>query len=65
MNGWTLAVVIGDRNFTAIATQMLRRWPGNFPEKSRFIWLKGDRILYITDSNPIPAPSQQQDLRKC
>ncbi|MCT7959978.1 hypothetical protein NG791_04785 [Laspinema sp. D1] len=54
MNGWTLAVVIGDRHFTAIATQLLLRSPGNFLEKARFIWVKGDRISFITDSNPIP-----------
>ncbi|WP_156823917.1 hypothetical protein [Oscillatoria acuminata] len=51
MDGWTLAVVIGDRHFTAIATQMLPRSPANLPEKSRFIWVKGDRLSLLTPFN--------------
>ncbi|MCT7988201.1 hypothetical protein [Laspinema olomoucense] len=57
MNGWTLGVVIGDRNFTAIVTQLLLRSVFNFPEKSPFTQVKGDRFSFITDSNPIPPPS--------
>ncbi|HEY9837635.1 MAG TPA: hypothetical protein V6D27_12130 [Vampirovibrionales bacterium] len=49
-----MAVVIGDRHFTAIATQMLPRSPENFLKKSPFARIKGDRLSFITDSNPIP-----------
>ncbi|WP_254565602.1 hypothetical protein [Oscillatoria sp. HE19RPO] len=56
--------MIGDRNFTAIATQMLRRSPANFPKKSPFTKGKDDRISFISNFNPIPTPSQQQDLHR-